>query len=328
MKNYLLPLFASIYLFACNTKTVRITGEISPVKDSILKFEYELNDSIFTAESKIENGRFSFQKEFEEPVFILIRDNAGYYANVLVAPNSDTELSINDGKNTIINGSELTNTNELYHHVKTQKSKDSIVLALSKSYINDTFFVEFLETWLLFSKPDFDVQQKVKKSLLNSQNPSKNMDKLISNYFERNEATRKGKIIPRFKFPNNRNILSSVISEESPYTLIDFWATWCIPCQSTNTYLVWAKERLAKKGIRITSVSIEKDFETWKSGSMKENITWNSVIDTARVTMDSLKYGLIPFAILVNQEGEIIISNVRDEDIVNLVENKEVLPSK
>ena len=44
--------------------------------------------------------------------------------------------------------------------------------------------------------------------------------------------------------------------------------------------------------------------------------------------MDSLKYGLIPFAILVNQEGEIIISNVRDEDIVNLVENKEVLPSK
>ena len=61
---------------------------------------------------------------------------------------------------------------------------------------------------------------------------------------------------------------------------------------------------------------------------MTENITWNSVIDTARVTMDSLKYGLIPFAILVNQEGEIIISNVRDEDIVNLVENKEVLPSK
>src|SRR5690606_5206500 len=47
------------------------------------------------------------------------------------------------------------------------------------------------------------------------------------------------------------------------YVLVDFWASWCVPCRKENPNLIKAYERYKDKNFEILGVSLDKDKAAW-----------------------------------------------------------------
>ncbi|WP_224485124.1 TlpA family protein disulfide reductase [Robertkochia aurantiaca] len=61
---------------------------------------------------------------------------------------------------------------------------------------------------------------------------------------------------------------NDVISTEQfrgSYLVIDFWATWCAPCVKEAPVYKEIAEAFSEKNIVFISVSLDHDFEVWKS---------------------------------------------------------------
>ncbi|WP_157754562.1 TlpA family protein disulfide reductase [Salinivirga cyanobacteriivorans] len=113
------------------------------------------------------------------------------------------------------------------------------------------------------------------------------------------------------KFPHLQgttvNRTKSNIEFNAPYTLIDFWATWCIPCiQQMPTLNKYAKQN--KQHFEIISISVDskKDFPKWLKYAHKHNaINHIWVSDTTNVRKQLGIKGL-PHMMLVDASGTII----------------------
>lgn len=73
--------------------------------------------------------------------------------------------------------------------------------------------------------------------------------------------------------------LSAVVDNpENRYVILDFWATWCLPCVE---YIPTLKEVYVKyhsKGLEIYSISQDSKAKEWKSYVEKNEMTWINVL--------------------------------------------------
>jgi len=109
---------------------------------------------------------------------------------------------------------------------------------------------------------------------------------------------------------SNQISISEIVEQNnSPYYLIDFWATWCKPCiKGINTM----NEMNFPKNVKIISLSIdkEKDITKWKSTTKKLNqkITFwiDQELSENKNFLDFAKIQLIPRYILIDQDLNLI----------------------
>lgn len=105
--------------------------------------------------------------------------------------------------------------------------------------------------------------------------------------------------------------------------LIDFWASWCAPCRRENPNVVAMYKKYNASGFEVFSVSLDKatDKEKWKAAIQNDGLIWpNHVSDLNYFQCKAaLDYGVtsIPFTVLVDKEGKIIATNLRDESLRN-----------
>jgi thiol-disulfide isomerase/thioredoxin len=97
------------------------------------------------------------------------------------------------------------------------------------------------------------------------------------------------------------------------YVLLDFWASWCVPCRKGNPHLLSLYEKYKDKGLEIIGVaSDDRDPEAWKKAVAKDGIdVWKHVLNGRTANADtsiSFHYGIItlPTKILVDPRGIII----------------------
>jgi thiol-disulfide isomerase/thioredoxin len=96
--------------------------------------------------------------------------------------------------------------------------------------------------------------------------------------------------------------------------LIDFWATWCVPCRAEVPNVVATFQKYHNQGFEIISVSLDKD-QVKLTGFIKSmNMTWPQYFD-GQGWQNKLvvKYGIeaIPATFLLDGEGKIIGKNLR-----------------
>lgn len=100
--------------------------------------------------------------------------------------------------------------------------------------------------------------------------------------------------------------------------LLDFWASWCGPCRSSNKQLVKLYSKYKNKGFEILGVSLDDDRSKWKSAIMKDKITWLQVNEpggweakTARIWDISA----IPTSFLIDKEGRLIAMDLSGKEL-------------
>ncbi|QJB40031.1 AhpC/TSA family protein [Chitinophaga oryzae] len=100
------------------------------------------------------------------------------------------------------------------------------------------------------------------------------------------------------------------------YVLLDFWASWCVPCRKGNPHLKTLYSRYQPKGWEIIGIADDdRNENAWKTAVAKDDLPWKHVrrgLDMSRLKNNpkdiSLKYGIhsLPTKILINPEGVII----------------------
>ncbi|MDY7396946.1 TlpA disulfide reductase family protein [Aureibaculum sp. 2210JD6-5] len=105
------------------------------------------------------------------------------------------------------------------------------------------------------------------------------------------------------------------------YLLIDFWASWCVPCRKGNPHLISLYKKYNPKGLEILGVSDDdRNPDAWRKAIKKDNIgIWRHVLrgleykegTHERINIDkdiSEGYNIhtLPTKILINPEGMIV----------------------
>lgn len=99
------------------------------------------------------------------------------------------------------------------------------------------------------------------------------------------------------------------------YVLVDFWASWCIPCRAEFPYLKKAYARFKGK-LEILGYSIDNDRSLWVSALENDDVPWINVSDLigGRDPI-ALNYQInaVPSNFLIGPDGKVISINLRGE---------------
>lgn len=99
---------------------------------------------------------------------------------------------------------------------------------------------------------------------------------------------------------------------DSELTLIDFWASWCVPCRKENVHLGKLNNEYSNSQLKIISFSLDTKMGNWSKASSKDNINWENISDLKGVKSENMKnfqINELPRNVLINKEGKIIAVN-------------------
>jgi thiol-disulfide isomerase/thioredoxin len=85
--------------------------------------------------------------------------------------------------------------------------------------------------------------------------------------------------------------------------LIDFWATWCGPCNEELPHLKKIAKEFAGQPFVMISVSSDKDEAVWKEFIQKHEMTWVQYRDDDRKLSDAFGVTSIPHYFTIDSDG-------------------------
>lgn len=102
------------------------------------------------------------------------------------------------------------------------------------------------------------------------------------------------------------------------YVLVDFWASWCVPCRAENPNVVKAYNELKGKNFEIVGVSLDYPGSkaVWAAAVKKDGLPWIQVSDLKGWKNEvAVMYGInsVPQNLLIDPQGMIIAKNLRGE---------------
>lgn len=350
----LLPLMAAAQ--KKYTLSGTITGLKGP---AMAWLSYSQGDKKFNDSASIQNGKFVFRGSVEEPVqaFLTVRHGTPPPAKtqpdyfVFFIENSDITITAADSiKNAVIRGSVaerdsreieaqirpltdiIIRLNNQFsgkpHDEARKKASDSVVSLVAQikdtrlKYIRShpTSFIALYHYNLYIVDKNFDpatmepLYQQFSSALRSSR-----MGQLTLEKIENTKRRQVGAMITDFSQNDLDDHPFKLSSLRGKYVLVDFWASWCVPCRAENPNLVKAYNELKNKNFEVVGVSLDQSKAAWKNAVEKDGLPWIHVCDLKGWKNDvATLYNIssVPQNLLINPEGRIVARNLRGDSLL------------
>jgi glutathione peroxidase-family protein len=106
-----------------------------------------------------------------------------------------------------------------------------------------------------------------------------------------------------FSLPDMKGDSLQLSSLKGKVFLLDFWASWCVPCRFSNKNLVKLYSKYKSNGFEILSVSLDDNKHDWMKAVNKDKITWLQ----------------IPASFLIDKNGNVVAINAEKKELENKI---------
>lgn len=353
---FLLLSIWSLSLVGCSNKElISISGEIlNPGNVKVVAF-YEGDrklDSVFLSDQH----KFKFEREATQPRLLSMEVGKNRYP-VIVSPGEKlvfiTDLQ-NNPEAYQVKGSELSAVLQGFAPIKQRKEfledslqadfvrqmsgkKDNEVESLRADYMAQyrTKMAEFTRDAAAFAKKNQDnLAGFYAMSLLDPDIAEdeliKYTDKITDRFADNRSVIQFKEEITKLKklavgqpapdiiayTPDNK--LVKLSNFKGKYVLVDFWASWCIPCRKENPNIVRQYDAFKDKNFEVLGVSLDNNPGSWMRAIEEDKLTWTNVSDLKAWSSDLvLNYRIkaIPASVIVYPNGHIAAKNLRGPEL-------------
>lgn len=200
------------------------------------------------------------------------------------------------------------------HFAKKSALQDSYIKSNPDSY----FSALALRDFTLFT---FEVD-KVEPLFMNLSDQVRQSDvgQVIAQRIQETKQVSVGQQAPDFeqKDPNGKVIKLSDF--KGKYVLLDFWASWCLPCRAENPNVKAANEKYYTKNFTVLNVSLDDEKELWLKAIEQDGLVWTQVSDLQGWgNRAARRYYItgVPQNFLIDPTGKIIAINLKGQALLN-----------
>lgn len=280
------------------------------------------------------NGEFSFSAESTHPCMAIIQFGDDTFDELFLDSGEirlliekivtvENNSEVKTFKIASVNGSETSESNfninkirlELYEefkHLNQIEKADSLkkhLYALLDNFISkypkSPLSISFIESCGF----NYETQQVLFNKL--DKNHNKEQVASLSKRIEREKKLAPGNRIDNFSMAKHDGKIFNLNRLDSKYVLLEFWASWCVPCRAMRPHLSTLYEKYHKAGLEIVGISLDDNKVNWVTAIEKDNVPWIEVSDLKGFKSEiAIKYNInaVPFWILVDKNQKIIES--------------------
>jgi thiol-disulfide isomerase/thioredoxin len=114
--------------------------------------------------------------------------------------------------------------------------------------------------------------------------------------------------LPDFNLKSVKGERFKLSSLRGKYILLDFWASWCMPCIAAMPRVDSLYKQYGGDKLAIVSVSIDKSSTSWLKEQRKHHIPWFNTITADTEITQYFHIVAVPYTVLISPEGEVIIT--------------------
>lgn len=110
----------------------------------------------------------------------------------------------------------------------------------------------------------------------------------------------------------NKKVAFNTVFEEGKVTLVNFWATWCVPCKKEIKNVKKSLDSWHKEAdFNYMTVSMDEPRAEGLVRSYAKSQGWDFpyYIDTNQDLMRSLNFRTVPFTLIVDKKGNVAYSH-------------------
>jgi thiol-disulfide isomerase/thioredoxin len=126
--------------------------------------------------------------------------------------------------------------------------------------------------------------------------------------------TKKGNFASQFSANDiNGNTVTLSSFKNRKYVLLDFWATWCVPCIKAMPVLSNLRENFSED-LEIISIAYPTNISQVKEVITKQSMKWINIYNDKSLINSYGGMTAIPKLILIDKSGKIVYHNQEDND--------------